>query len=202
MIIGIDLDNTIICYDELFHCLALEKGLISRDFPKNKDEIRNFLRSVHQENTWTEMQGHAYGPRILEAKPFDGVFDFLEKTRDLGIQTHIISHKTKYPFLGPKVDLHEAAYSWLRANRFLDQDFIGLELSQIHLQLTKDDKFAMIRECSCDYFIDDLQEFLLDPKFPDHVSRVLFSNTGFTQPEKILKVAKSWWDVGKIIFGD
>lgn len=202
MIIGIDLDNTIICYDELFHRLAIERGLISDDFPKNKDEIRNFLRSLGQENAWTEMQGCAYGSRILEAKPFDGAADFLRESRDRGIQTHIISHKTKYPFMGPRVDLHEAAHSWLRSNRFMDSDFIGLQEWQVHLQLTKDDKFAKIRECSCDYFIDDLPEFLLDPKFPDHVSRVLFGNPGFDQPKEISKVAKSWWDVGKIIFGN
>ena len=36
-VLGIDFDNTIIKYDELFHRIAYEKGLIPQDIPIQKD---------------------------------------------------------------------------------------------------------------------------------------------------------------------
>lgn len=64
MRLGIDFDNTIVCYDELFHRVALEQGLIPADLPVNKSEVRNHLRRVGKEPLWTEMQGSVYGARM------------------------------------------------------------------------------------------------------------------------------------------
>jgi hypothetical protein len=44
LIIGIDLDNTIIQYDTLIYHLAREKDLIPEGFKKNKKEIRDYIR--------------------------------------------------------------------------------------------------------------------------------------------------------------
>jgi hypothetical protein len=41
---GIDFDNTIICYDRLFHQIALEGGLIPRDLPAEKNAGHDYLR--------------------------------------------------------------------------------------------------------------------------------------------------------------
>ena len=40
MLIGIDFDNTIVCYDRVFHKAALEKGLIPADLPPSKGRVR------------------------------------------------------------------------------------------------------------------------------------------------------------------
>ena len=37
MRIGVDFDNTIVCYDTLFHRLAVEEGLIPPDIPPRKE---------------------------------------------------------------------------------------------------------------------------------------------------------------------
>ena len=50
MLVGVDFDNTIVCYDGLFHKLALERGLIPEDFPASKGEVRDFLRNTDREN--------------------------------------------------------------------------------------------------------------------------------------------------------
>ena len=36
-LIGIDLDNTLVCYDELFHSAAVEEGLIESSAAKSKE---------------------------------------------------------------------------------------------------------------------------------------------------------------------
>ena len=74
--IGIDFDNTIACYDQLFHRMALEKGLIPADLPEGKSQVRDYLRHGGKEDAWTELQGHVYGARMGEAPPFPGVIEF------------------------------------------------------------------------------------------------------------------------------
>ena len=68
MRIGIDFDNTIVCYDEIFHRLAVERGLIGPDAPRGKSMVRDALRRSGREAEWTRLQGEAYGPRIGEAE--------------------------------------------------------------------------------------------------------------------------------------
>ncbi|MGB0581541.1 MAG: hypothetical protein ACPGVU_17730, partial [Limisphaerales bacterium] len=113
MHIGIDFDNTIACYDDLFHRICFEAGLIPGEIPKNKSDVRNFLREQGREDDWTEIQGLVYGPRITEASPFPGVIEFIRSARSSAIPVSIISHKTKHPYRGEKHDLHAAARSFL-----------------------------------------------------------------------------------------
>src|SRR6185437_11131914 len=40
MRIGIDFDNTIACYDGVFHAAALERGLIPKDLARDKNSVR------------------------------------------------------------------------------------------------------------------------------------------------------------------
>jgi hypothetical protein len=58
MILGVDFDNTIVRYDELFHRIAVERGFIPKSLPARKKEVRDFLRRQGHEQTWTELQGH------------------------------------------------------------------------------------------------------------------------------------------------
>src|SRR5262245_177802 len=126
MLIGVDFDNTIVCYDALFHKVARERNLIPADLPVNKSDVRNFLRKIGKEDVWTEMQGYVYGGRMSEAAPYPGVIEFFKACRATGIKLRIISHKTKHPFLGEKYDLHQAAQNWLEQQGFFDQMKIGL----------------------------------------------------------------------------
>ena len=76
MIIGVDFDNTIVCYDEMFHKTAVEMGAAPADLEPSKEAVRNYLRECDQEHIWTEMQGYVYGVKIRESAPFSGVIDF------------------------------------------------------------------------------------------------------------------------------
>ena len=53
MRIGIDFDNTIVSYDELFHKVAVEQALVSN--MQIKLAVRDYLRKIDNEPVWTEL---------------------------------------------------------------------------------------------------------------------------------------------------
>lgn len=166
MRVGVDFDNTIVRYDDLFHRVALERDLIPPDLPANKSAVRDFLRAADREDDWTEMQGYVYGERMVaDAQPFPGARAFFERCRAEGIPTCIISHKTRHPYRGERYDLHGAARAWLERHGFDAETFF---------ELTKADKLARIGSAGCTHFIDDLPEFLGEADFPPRVQRILF----------------------------
>ncbi len=174
MLVGLDFDNTIVCYDRLFHRLARERGLIPESVPATKGAVRDYLRSIDRENDWTEMQGVGYGPRISEAEPFPGAIEFFELCKSVGIRIAVISHKTKPPYLGEKYDLHEAAHTFLTRHGFYRTSDTGLSPLSVWLELTKQSKLDRIGSLGCDVFVDDLPEFLGEPSFPAQTRKVLF----------------------------
>ena len=192
MHLGIDFDNTIVCYDALFHRVGVEGGLIPRDLPASKSEIRNYLRQIGCEDDWTVMQGYVYGARMREAKPFSGVLDCLCACHAEGIELSVISHKTRYPYLGERYDLHGAALAWLEQQGFFDPARIGLSRDRTFFELTKEAKLQRIGQCGCTHFIDDLPEFLLEPGFPPGARRILFDpNDHYPDAAQYLRV-RGW----------
>ena len=71
--IGLDFDNTIVSYDNLFHKIAAEQKLIPRNFPQSKLLIRDYLRKKNKDELFTLIQAEVYGKRILEASPSPNV---------------------------------------------------------------------------------------------------------------------------------
>src|SRR3989338_3052680 len=140
-VIGIDFDNTIVCYDDVFHLVAVERQLIPSRFPRKKEKIRNYLRMIDREDAWTEMQGYVYGRKMSLAKPFPGVIDFFKMVRQRNIPIYIISHKTRHPYLGPQYDLHQAAQEWI--------DRMQLNQSDVFFLESKKSKIEKIAECQC-----------------------------------------------------
>ena len=145
MRIGVDFDNTIVCYDGLFHRVALEQGLIPAALPADKGSVRDHLRRIGREDAWTEMQGTVYGARMLEAAAFPGVLDFFRRAVRSTFDICIVSHKTRHPYLGPKYDLHEAAAGWLERNGFFDADGIGMRRGRVFFELTLPEKLRAHR---------------------------------------------------------
>ncbi len=174
MRIGIDLDNTLICYDALFHELAFERGLIDASVAARKTAVRDHLRARGKEEAWTELQGLAYGPYLPAALPFPGALEFCRVCRERGIELRIISHKTRYPARGPRFDLHGAALAWLRAYRLIDDARTDLTRAEVFLEPTRRTKLECIARERCTHFIDDLPEFLISSGFPGDVARILF----------------------------
>lgn len=169
MIIGVDFDNTIVCYDFVFHQSARERNLIPSKFPPSKATIRDFIRDAGREDEWTALQGDIYGKRMLEAEPYPGVIEFLRVCRTLHLTSFIISHKTRHPYRGERYDLHKAAYAWLEK--------FHLESSVVNgtfFEPTIEAKLRKIQDLKCEYFVDDLPEFLCRGQFPADTERILF----------------------------
>jgi hypothetical protein len=172
--IGVDFDNTIVCYDELFHRAAREAGLIPANLVSGKSAVRDHLRAANNEDAWTRLQGEVYGRRMLEAPPFPGVLAFFRRMVTAGAAVCIISHRSRYPYLGPRHDLHQAARDWLEHHGFFDTARIGLGRDRVFLEVHKHEKLRRIAAQGCTRFIDDLPELLGDPTFPHGVERILF----------------------------
>ena len=192
MKIGIDFDNTIVCYDSLFHIAATQKKLIPDSVSPLKNAIRNFLRTIGKEEEWTKLQGYVYGPGLDLALPYPSVDVFFAFCKEKQIPTYIISHKTRFPFLGPQYDLHASAKNWLAKQPFS-------EISSAFFEETLEGKLDRIREQECDLFIDDLPELLNEKTFPSHVQKVLFDPYGNHPGKGDYFHAKSWDDIIKLL---
>ena len=192
MLIGVDFDNTIVCYDTLFHQLALERSLIPRSLPADKETVRDHLRQQGREEAWTELQGHAYGRRIRDAAPFPGVEEFFSACRVNGVAVCVVSHKTRQPVRGPSTDLHQAARDWLDVRGFFNRDGIALPVDRVFFEETQQGKLRRIADEKCTHFIDDLAEFLDQPEFPDGVERFLFDPWNRYAGKVPFRCASTW----------
>ena len=197
--IGIDFDNTIVSYDQVMHHEASQRGWIPADLPVAKDRVRDYMRVNGNEDDWTELQGYIYGPQMRDALPFPGVLRFLARCRRRRVSVCIISHKTAYPYQGPRYDLRRAAHEWLKTHGFYDPSRIGLAEEQVHFELTRELKLERIGAMHCTHFIDDLPEFLSDPTFPEGVERVLFDPNDSHPSEGRFRRAKAWADIAEIV---
>ena len=193
MRLGIDLDNTIVRYDELFGELAVEWGLLAERPAGGKHAVRQAVRAgPGGEAAWQALQAEAYGAAMSRAALFDGVAGFLMRARNAGVAVRIISHKSQYAAADPLgADLHRAARVYLQANGFFDPAGFGLAPEDVCFAPTRAEKLQAIAAAGCTHFIDDLCEVLGHPAFPRNVARYLFTPTGACAPGPY-KTCRSW----------
>jgi hypothetical protein len=174
MRIGIDFDNTIACYDGVFHSAALERGLIPADLARDKNSVRDHLNGSGRKDDFTELQGYVYGARMDLVSPFSGFAEFISAARGAGHLLFIVSHKTRHPILGPKHDMHAAARGFLEARGLVGEGVSKIDPANVYFELTKEEKVARAADLRVDMFIDDLPEILAMPGFPQSMRKILF----------------------------
>jgi hypothetical protein len=172
MRIGIDFDNTIACYDGVFHAAALERGLIPADLGAGKNDVRDYLNGSGRKDDFTELQGYVYGARMDLVSPYPGVREFIAAARAGGHALFIVSHKTKTPMRGPAYDMHAAARGFLEAQRLTGAAMVAAQ--DVFFELTKEEKIARAAALELDVFIDDLPEILAMEAFPRSARAILF----------------------------
>ncbi len=199
-VVGVDLDNTIICYDGLFHRLAVERGLVSFGFQPSKKLIRDRIRErTDGEIEWQKLQAEAYGPRIGEASVFPGVRDFFETASARGVRTFIVSHKTRHASYGPPgVSLREAAVGFLRAEGLLD--CLRDQDTDVFFADTRSGKCRRIETLCCATFVDDLLETFREPEFPRTTERLLFDPLNVYSESLPERRFASWAAITKHVF--
>ncbi len=172
--LGVDFDNTVVLYDAVFHRRALARGLITPAVPARKQAVREAVRArPGGERAWTELQGEVYGTALGEAEAAPGVEGFLLACRQAGVRVSIVSHKTRFPVLGGRVDLRAAAHGWLEGRARL-----GIEPGDVVFTETLAEKLAEIGRRGFAAFVDDLPEVLAHPDFPAGVERILYARWG------------------------
>lgn len=177
MRIGVDFDNTLIDYDQVFLGEAQARGLVDPDFGGSKRAVRDKIRLLPDgELAWQRLQGYVYGKGIGGARMFAGARDFLLRCRERRIPVFIVSHKTRYGNFDPdRVDLREAALAWLDEQQFFAPGSALVERDRIFFADDRAEKLARIATLDCSHFIDDLEEVFADPGFPQGVRRILFA---------------------------
>jgi len=196
LLLGLDFDNTLISYDQLFYQVALDKELIPKETLPQKNAVRDYLRQQNQEDDWTRLQGEVYGSRILEAIPYQGMLDVINTFSDKNIPMRIISHKTRTPYLGEPWDLHKAARSWLAQEKIHGSTDMALSDGQVFFEVTKQAKVKRIVELGCTHYVDDLPEIL--EMIPDHVEKILFSPDDANK-NPAWNVMRSWQELPDIL---
>jgi len=200
--IGLDFDNTIIRYDDVFVAAAVERGLVPAGFKGGKQAVRDAIRlRPDGERDWQRLQGHVYGAGIGGATAFTGLDHFLRRARAADASVMIVSHKTKFGHYDPaRVNLRTAATAWMEARGFFAADGFALIRDDVHFASTRAEKLARIGALHCDVFVDDLPEVLDDPDFPACVKRILFSETT-EQEHGNYSVCPTWHCVEQMVFG-
>jgi hypothetical protein len=200
MRIGIDLDNTLACYDEVFAGLARECGASSDGSSSHdaKRRLRDELRALGREDQWTELQGRAYGPLMANAVPFPGAVDFWRACRREGVDVFIVSHRTLHPYRGPRHDLHAAAREWLASHGFAEDGGGG---SRVFLETTIEHKAERIARLGCTHFVDDLEPFLRDSIAGTGVVCIHFDPSGRGSADDSLVRVSSWDRIAELLLG-
>lgn len=202
MKVGIDFDNTIVCYDDVFASVAKEKGVVPPDFSGNKQALRDTVRKLPDgEKKWMALQGKVYGEFISRARMFDGVKEFIAAlSQQPNTQVFIVSHKTEFGhFDEKKISLRDAARNWLTENKLLSHDQAMVPESHLFFETTRDEKIARINQIGCTHFIDDLEEVLYADNFPPEVKKYLFK-PGLTNNQKT-DCYQHWKDIRNAILG-
>ena len=199
--IGIDFDNTIICYDKVFDAAARQRGLVPDGWTGSKTEVRDYLRAKPDgELAWQGLQGWAYGKGIGGAEMFPGVRDFLAACHRNRAAVCIVSHKTRYGHQDPdSTDLREAARSWLKSTGLIDAETSILRSDDVYFEDTQAAKVERLAGLDLDVFIDDLVDVFEQPSFPRHTRPILFGVATDARPGRYKSFA-SWAGIMREVF--
>ncbi|WP_225124887.1 hypothetical protein [Bradyrhizobium sp. IC3123] len=202
MRIGIDFDNTIICYDKVFAAAARQRGLVPEGWDGLKTDVRDFLRSrAGGELAWQGLQGFVYGKGIGGAEINPGVREFLAACRKAGASVHIVSHKTQFGHQDPdRVDLREAARGWLKSVGLIDTADAAISAGNVYFEDTLAAKVERLASLQLDIFIDDLVDVFEQPHFPKATRSILFTQSRPPHPAHCEPLA-TWADIHRGVFG-
>lgn len=204
LVIGIDFDNTIACYDHVFCNVARKLGMLADGDLLPKSQVKQLLLSqVDGELNWQKLQGKVYGKYMHLASLFPGVLEFLYLSKLKGHRVVVVSHKSEYGhFDEEKVSLRDAAMDWLHEIGIIDTSVSLLSKKDVYFASTRELKVKTIQELKCDYFIDDLIEVFKEPTFPQSIKKILFEPGQKHLGSDGINVARSWRQIQKMILDD
>ena len=195
--IGIDFDNTMACYDQAFAEVAALMGFQSSHEVATKVKVKQIIQnSPSGDLLWQRLQGQVYGRYMLLAKVFAGLHEFIYLAKMRGHEVFVVSHKTEFGhFDEEQVSLRGQAMLWLEKNNFFHANQLYLKKENVFFESTREEKIKRIKVLGCTHFIDDLPEVFAEPKFADHIQKILFSPSGSFGGDALIRVASSWRNI-------
>lgn len=193
--LGVDLDNTIICYDEAFRIVGVKVGLLPPSYLGNKREVKSYLLAQSDgQFKWEKLQGLVYGREISSAHIFPGFSRFLDELNKNCIEIVVISHKTRTAHHDEKnTNLRLAAKSFLTKELILGK--LKVPSKNLIFCSTLNEKVSRINDEKCDVFIDDLERVFDHPAFPKKCRKILFG-----QDSQNYESIDNWKSVGDEFF--
>lgn len=183
MRLGLDFDNTIACYDQVFSELAKAWQLVPSTFQGSKQQLRERLQHLAEGDTvWQRLQGQVYGAYMHQAECFAGLKAFLKACQERDITLFIVSHKTEFGhFDEDKVNLREAAQRWLHQEQLIGAELSPIPVHHVFFETTREEKIARIEALHCTHFVDDLLEVFTAPTFPETIQKIWFNPNNMSE---------------------
>lgn len=202
MRIGIDFDNTIACYDDVFCQLAKSWQLIPTNFQGNRMHLRNVIHSQpNGDSHWQRMQGKIYGELMHHAILFDGFKEFIETCNTNQIEIFIVSHKTQYGHFDESgINLHSVTLDWLNNQGIINGEKPLIPRYNIFFEPTREHKILRIQSLNCSHFIDDLVDVFTSPLFPKTIQKILFGSQTNTSSD--INCFSNWNEIQNAIFAN
>ena|SRR3990172_8669038 len=198
MHIGIDFDNTLIDYSQVFNSCAKKITSATESVLAHKNALRSYLQTKKHGNAlWTALQCRVYGQGIEKAKFSRGVLKFLYVCKRKKIPVTIISHKSKICSEGRYHDIRTPAYLFLDRHKFYDKTGISKDL--VYFEETRQDKLFRIKREKCTHFIDDLYDVFQAPTFPEKITKILYGTNATNYGNDILSFS-GWRDIMHYFF--
>ena len=169
MIVGIDIDNTIINYDNVFKRNAKKLQIKLKKKNNIKREFKENIISTKGPKAWTSFQGKVYGSQLNSASLYPGFLRFYKYLQNNNFKVYFVSHKTIYPILGKKINLRN------KTKKFLKNKVKNLN-SEIIFCDSIEKKIEQIKKKNCDIFIDDLEKIL--NFIPNSIYKIHFNAKG------------------------
>jgi hypothetical protein len=127
------------------------------------------------------------------------VEDVVRSLRAAGHTLVVISHKTRFPALGPQCDLRKAALEWLDARGWFAPGMLGGDDGAVEFHDSRSAKVAAIARRGCQHFVDDLPEVFEEPGFPQATRRILFDPAGMHADYTGAVVCRAWGDIPALL---
>ena len=199
--IGLDFDNTLACYDEVFSHQTKKLNYLPEDWTGDKQSVKQeLLKLPNGDLAWQKLQGRVYGPAMQNAVTFSGLASFLIRAKRRGHIIFIISHKTRFGHQDEtKTPLRERALEWMEAQGFFDNSKFGLNIENIFFCDSRAEKANKINDLKVDLFVDDLECVFEEKAFPK-IKKILFKSEPTESFDGIS--CKSWSEVAHEILGN
>ena len=195
--IGVDLDNTVVVYNELILDICYEEGIKIPPDLFTKEAISDFLKATGRNKEWTDIQALIYGPEMCRAKLAPGFSEFSALVFKTNSKLTLISNRSYYAAhdTEEKYNLHSCAKNWIEKN-------LPCTFESVNFENSTGNKIRLASASNLDYFIDDLDEMVSGINVKIECIKInnqasMFQIKNKESPNVVL----NWFGIAKKIFG-